>query len=122
MLKYFSKFENRYDSKVDFMERNLGQTADFNELDATRRTQNWMNGEERGMIAYIKSHKSVISDYKRNYFLLNKQLILRHIKKIEMTRALKVQAKRSKKRIMCEIIPFRYFIKKIYHKFAILRF
>jgi hypothetical protein len=89
MLKYFSKFDNRWESKEDFMEKNTGMIADYNEVDATRRTQNWMNGEERGMIAYIKSHKSVINDYKKNYFLLNKQLILRHIRGIEIAKALK---------------------------------
>jgi len=54
------------------MQENLEKASYFNEHDATRRTQNWMNGEERGMVAYIKSHDSVLTDYKKNYFLLNK--------------------------------------------------
>jgi len=37
MLNYFKTFNNRYDSSVDFMEKNLITTAEYNELDATRR-------------------------------------------------------------------------------------
>ena len=74
------------------------------------------------MIAYCKSHDSVLTDFKRNYFLLNKQLILRHRRKILTADAMKRRARKNRTRRMCDLIGFKIAMNKVHYKFAILRF
>ena len=37
MIKFYSKFTNRWEPRLDFMERNLQNTAYHNEVEAERR-------------------------------------------------------------------------------------
>ena len=53
MLNYFKQFENRWDSKVDFKQKNVFLSGDYGELDATRRCQNEIVAGERRLATFM---------------------------------------------------------------------
>jgi len=63
-----------------------------------------------------------VTERYKNYFLLNKQIILRHRKGILTAEALVKRARKDRTRKMCDLIGLRSKIKLIYNKFALLRF
>lgn len=118
MLNYFKQFENRWDSKVDFMQKNVFLSGDYGELDATRRCQNEIVAGERRLATFMGNQQNLFTDHQKKYFLLHKQSILRETRKVWTKDALKRKAKKDKTTRMCKIIGFYLKVKKVHSIYA----